>query len=46
MQKKVEHLAKDCRIRKKLKNKSIQEELDDKDNDNNDKEMGFVTGLE
>ena len=29
-----------------MKNKSIQKELEDKDKENNDKELGFVKGLE
>ena len=39
---KVEHLAKNCRLELKMKNKSIQEESDKEDN----KEKGFVKGLE
>jgi len=35
---KVEHLVKDCRIGQKMKNRSIQEDLDEED----DKEKSFV----
>ena len=34
---KVEHLVKDCRIEQKMKNRSIQEDLDE-----DNKEKGFV----
>ena len=40
---KVGHFAKDCRLEQKIKNRSIQEELD---NGNNDKQESFVRGLE
>ena len=40
---KVGHLTKNCRSEQKIKNKSIQEETDKKDND---KEKSFVKGLE
>ena len=38
---KVEHLAKDYRTEQKIKNRSIQEDSDDK---NKDKQEGFVRG--
>ena len=40
---KVEHLAKDCRSGQKMKNRSVQEESD---KENNNKQEGFVEGLE
>ena len=40
---KVGHLAKDCRTRQKMKNKSVQEDLD---NENKNKQVSFVRGLE
>ena len=40
---KVEHLAKDCRLEQKIKNRSIQEESDKK---YNNKQESFVKGLE
>ena len=39
---KIEHLAKDCRIQQKMKNRSIQDS--DKESDN--KQKGFVRGSE
>jgi len=40
---KVGHFAKDCRSGQKIKNRSIQEESD---NENNDKQESFVRDLE
>jgi len=40
---KVGHFAKNCRLGQKIKNKSVQEESDDEDNN---KEGGLVRGLE
>jgi len=40
---KVRYLAKNCRSRQNIKNRSIQEELD---NEDNDKEERFVENLE
>jgi len=39
----VEHLAKNCRLGQKMKNRSIQEKSDEEDSN---KEEGFVRGLE
>ena len=40
---KVEYLVKNCRTKQKMKNRSVQEDLDYK---NKDKQKGFVGGLE
>ena len=40
---KVKYLTKNCKSEQKMKNKSIQKELDDKDSD---KEESFVRGSE
>jgi len=36
----MEHLANDYRSNKKIKNRSVQEESDDKDNDNEESFVG------
>ena len=43
---KIEYLVKDCRLEKRMKNWSIQKDSDDKDKEDNNKEGGFVKGLE
>ena len=43
---KIGYLVKDCRLEKRMKNWSIQKDSDDKDKENNNKEGGFVKGLE
>lgn len=40
---KVEHIAKDCKIKQRIKNKSIQEESNNKEN--NDRKKCFIEGL-
>ena len=40
---KIKHITKYYRTRQKIKNRSIQKELDE---ENNDKQEGFVRGLE
>ena len=40
---KIGHLVKNCRLRQKMKNRSVKEDLDSKDSN---KEKGFVRGLE
>ena len=40
---KVGHLVKDCRTGQKIKNRSVQEDLDNK---NKNKQESFVRGLE
>jgi len=43
---KVEHLVKNCRSGQNMKNKSIQDNSDDKDKEDNDKKKGFVRDSE
>ena len=43
---KVGHLAKNCRAGQKIKNRSVQENSEDKNKKNNDREVGFVKDLE
>ena len=43
---KVKHLAKNCRWGQKMKNKNIQEESENKDKEDNSKEVDFVKGSE
>ena len=42
---KIEYIVKDCRLEKRMKYWSIQEDSDDKDKEDNNKEGGFVKGL-
>jgi len=43
---KVEHLAKDCRSKQKMKIRRNQEESDKSDKEEDDKKKGFVKGSE
>ena len=43
---KIGYLVKDYRLEKRMKNWSIQKDSDNKDKENNNKEEGFVKGLE
>jgi len=42
----VGHLAKNCKLEQKMKNKSIQEVLYNENKENNNKEASFVENLE
>ena len=43
---KVRYLIKNCRLGQKIKNRSIQENSNDKNKENNNKKKGFVRDLE
>ena len=43
---KVGHFAKNCRSGQKMKVRSIQDDLDNEDKEDNNKEKDFVKGLE